>query len=258
MIENNSFSIGEFSKKTGISVRTLHYYDEIGLLRPVKHPTSGHRIYNCEDLFTLQKIVSLKFLGYSLEQISHYLHEPSFSIDFNEMLASHLLGLQKEKEQIDQSMKAIKRVMRLIEKEEKLESSVLFSLIQTFHTEGRQTDWMEQHNLTNIKEKLAEKSEEDIFSLDQSFVQLTKEVKQLYGNPIEDPRVQEMVKLYVEASFSFLGEELIQKLAEADVEETDIQELENIAPSPFTEEEQQWLNQAMEYHIKLVAMESNE
>lgn len=258
MKENNSFSIGEFSKKTGISVRTLHYYDEIGLLRPVKDPTSGHRIYNCEDLFTLQKILSLKFLGYSLEQISHYLNEPSFSIDFNEVLASHLQGLQKEKEQLDQSMKAIKRVMRLLEKEEELESSVLFSLIQTFHTEERQTDWMEQHNLTHIAEKLDQKSEEDIFSLDRSFVQLTKEVKQLYGKPVEDPKVQEMVKLYVEASFAFLGEELIQKLAEADVEDTDIQELENLAPSPFTEEEQQWLNQAMEYHIKQVEMGSNE
>ncbi|MBB6282526.1 DNA-binding transcriptional MerR regulator [Geobacillus subterraneus] len=63
------YSIGEFAKKTGTTVRTLRYYDEIGLLSPQKHPHSGRRMYTDEDVLTLQKIVSLKFLGYSLGQI---------------------------------------------------------------------------------------------------------------------------------------------------------------------------------------------
>ena len=61
MNNNNKFSIGEFSEKTGIPIPTLHYYDEIGLLRPEKNPSSGHRIYNYQDIIILQKIISLKF-----------------------------------------------------------------------------------------------------------------------------------------------------------------------------------------------------
>lgn len=67
-----SFAIGEISAKSGISIRTLHYYDEIGLLKPEKHPISGHRIYKNQDIITLQKITSLKFLGYSLEKSPIY------------------------------------------------------------------------------------------------------------------------------------------------------------------------------------------
>lgn len=43
MDEVRTYSIGEFSKKTGIPVRTLYYYDEVGLLKPIKHPVSKHR-----------------------------------------------------------------------------------------------------------------------------------------------------------------------------------------------------------------------
>lgn len=56
MNTDKKFSIGEFSKKTGISIPTLHYYDEIGLLQPEKNPSSGHRIYKYQDIITLQKL----------------------------------------------------------------------------------------------------------------------------------------------------------------------------------------------------------
>lgn len=87
MERHNMFSIGEFSRKTGISIRNLRYYDEIGLLVPEKHPTSGHRMYNDKDVLTLQKILSLKFLGYSLDKIT----------DLNETLSLHLKALEEQK-----------------------------------------------------------------------------------------------------------------------------------------------------------------
>ena len=58
MNKDKKFSIGEFSEKTGIPIPTLHYYDEIGLLQPEKNPTSGHRIYNYQDIITLQNIIT--------------------------------------------------------------------------------------------------------------------------------------------------------------------------------------------------------
>lgn len=255
MNKNNKFSIGEFSEKTGIPIPTLHYYDEIGLLQPEKNPSSGHRIYSYQDIIVLQKILSLKFIGYSLDKITNLLNESSFSVDLNKSLSLHLQALEKEEKQIEQSIKSIKRVIRLVEEEGEVDSTLLFSLIHSMRTEHIQEEWMNRHMLTDVVEELSKKSEEDKISLDKTFIQLSKEVKQLYGKPVEDPKVQEMIMNYVKASFSFLGENLMKKLADTNIEELDIQELENMIPSSFAENEQKWLNEAMEYYMKQEEME---
>lgn len=58
-----------FSKLTNVSVRTLHHYDGIGLLKPSLRSDSNYRLYSESDLLKLQTIVALKFFGFSLEQI---------------------------------------------------------------------------------------------------------------------------------------------------------------------------------------------
>jgi DNA-binding transcriptional MerR regulator len=249
-MKRKTYSIGEFSEKTGISIRTLHYYDEIGLLRPEKHPASGHRIYHHHDIMTLQRILSLKFLGYSLHQIAEMLNEPGFSVDFIETLQLHMEALEKKKNQIEKSINAIKRVIRLLKEEGEVESDVLFSLIHGWQTENRQNEWLEKHELTDVMEMLHKTSEDEKVALDRTFLQFSRKVKQLYGTPVEDPKVQEMLETYLMDTYNIFGKDMIKQLAEADVEELDIQELEEMASSPFTEEEQKWLNEAMEYYMK--------
>ncbi|KYC91546.1 hypothetical protein B4102_3804 [Heyndrickxia sporothermodurans] len=184
-----------------------------------------------------------------MDKITNLLKESSFSVDLNETLTLHLQALEKDKERIEQSITAIKRVIKLLEKEGEVDSAILFSLIHGIQTENIQKEWMERHMLADVMEELSNKTEEEKITLDQTFIQLAKEVKQLYGKPVEDPKVQEMIKTYIEASFKFLGDDLMERLAETNVEELDVQELENMT-SPFTEDEQDWLNQAMEYYMK--------
>jgi len=255
MKESSKYSVGEFSEKTGVSIRTLHYYDEIGLLQPEKSSTSGHRIYKHQEIITLQKIMSLKFLGYSLDKITSLLNEESFTIDLNEALKLHSQQLEKDKEAIEQSLTAIQRVIKLVEAEGEVDSNVLFSLIRSIQTENIQKEWAERHNLTHILEDLSMRTEEEKMKLDQTFIQLAKEVKQLYGKPEDDPKVQEMIKNYLEASFAYLGGDLMQKMAETEMDEMDIQQLEDATPSPFSEDEQIWLNQAMAYYMEHAQME---
>jgi len=52
-----------------VSIRTLRYYDKVGLLLPSLHTEAGYRLYSDEDLLSLQQILVLKFLGFSLEEI---------------------------------------------------------------------------------------------------------------------------------------------------------------------------------------------
>ena len=62
-------TVKEISDLTGISVRTLHYYDEIGLLKPTEKSDAGYRLYDDKALETLQQILFLKYLGFSLDDI---------------------------------------------------------------------------------------------------------------------------------------------------------------------------------------------
>jgi len=63
--------IGELARRTGLSIRSLHYYEEIGLLHPVHRADSGHRLYGVRDIVRLQQIKSLRQLGFSLDEIRH-------------------------------------------------------------------------------------------------------------------------------------------------------------------------------------------
>jgi DNA-binding transcriptional MerR regulator len=73
--------VGELAGRTGLSVRTLHHYDEIGLLRPRQRTPSGHRIYGMDEVRRLQQIASLRHLGLSLEEIGTCLDRPDYSLD---------------------------------------------------------------------------------------------------------------------------------------------------------------------------------
>ena len=70
------WKVGELARRTGLTVRTLHHYDEIGLLRPMRRTAAGYRLYGEEDVARLQRIVSLKQLGLSLEAVRDHLSVP--------------------------------------------------------------------------------------------------------------------------------------------------------------------------------------
>jgi MerR family transcriptional regulator, thiopeptide resistance regulator len=71
---STKIKIGELAKQTGISIRMLHYYDEIELLSPSQRTESGHRLYAEPDIIRLQQIMSLRQLGFSLEEIRECLN----------------------------------------------------------------------------------------------------------------------------------------------------------------------------------------
>src|SRR5713101_1813988 len=74
-----ALKVGELARRTGLTIRTLHHYDEIGLLRPSLHTEVGHRLYTAGDVARLQQVVSLRQLGFSLEEVRDCLDRPGFS-----------------------------------------------------------------------------------------------------------------------------------------------------------------------------------
>lgn len=245
-----SYSIGEFSKRTGVSVRTLHYYDELGLLTPEKHPDSGHRFYKDTDVQALQKIISLKSLGYRLKEIRGMLKTPSFTVDLNHTLQLHVQKLEDEKAMIEESMAAIRRTIRLLEEEGEISSPVLMSLNSSIQNEKRQRNWLEDHQLDKIAQLYTITEEEEV-GLAKAYTRFSNGMKRLYGRPAEDKEVQEYVAQYIEATLAFIDEETMQQLKQLDLEEEKIQEFEAMLPVlPFSPEEEEWMYEAMEYYYE--------
>jgi len=67
--QDREWKIGELARDTGLTVRTLHHYDQLGLLSPQPRTEGGHRCYTSDDVLRLQRIVALRSLGISLEEI---------------------------------------------------------------------------------------------------------------------------------------------------------------------------------------------
>src|SRR3954464_10191736 len=63
-----ALKVGELARRTGLTTRTLHHYDEIGLLKPSLHTEAGHRLYAAADVARLQQVLSLRQFGFSLEE----------------------------------------------------------------------------------------------------------------------------------------------------------------------------------------------
>ena len=79
-----ALQVGELAKITGLTIRTLHHYDEIALLKPSLRTEAGYRVYTAADVARLQHILSLRQLGFSLNEIRDCLDRPGvFSLGRN-------------------------------------------------------------------------------------------------------------------------------------------------------------------------------
>jgi DNA-binding transcriptional MerR regulator len=99
--------ISEVAKLTGITVRTLHYYDEIGLLKPSEITEAGYRLYSREDLEILQQILFFRELDFPLSQIKEIMNNPNYdkeealteevrTIDAEDMEKDNIVELKKD------------------------------------------------------------------------------------------------------------------------------------------------------------------
>jgi MerR family transcriptional regulator, thiopeptide resistance regulator len=78
--QRDAWKVGALASATGLTVRALHYYDEIGLLTPSRRSAAGHRLYDASDVARLYRISLLRRLGFPLEQITSVLEDPKWQL----------------------------------------------------------------------------------------------------------------------------------------------------------------------------------
>ena len=100
--------INEVAKVSGVSSRTLHYYDEIGLLSPQKKE-NGYRYYSEEDISFLQMILFYKYLGFPLKKIKELLKKEDSEVLYH--LRKQLDLMQKEKQKLLTLLKTLEKTI---------------------------------------------------------------------------------------------------------------------------------------------------
>ena len=109
-IPDGYMTIGEVAKKMRITVRTLQYYDKEGLLSPSAESEGGRRLYTDKDLVTLHQILSLKSLGFSLDDIKSRLISLETPTDVATALTEQADSIREKIEQLTDSLTAIEQL----------------------------------------------------------------------------------------------------------------------------------------------------
>lgn len=109
-IPQGFMTVGEVAKKMGVTVRTLQYYDREGLLSPSAESKGGRRLYTDKDLITLHQIISLKSLGFSLDDIKERLISLETPADVANALTEQADDIRKKIEQLQASLSAIEQL----------------------------------------------------------------------------------------------------------------------------------------------------
>jgi len=127
------YSIGQLSKKTGVTIRTLDYYDEIGLITPSSSTEGGHRLYKDTDAMRLQQVLSLKYMGFSLQQIRKVLEESTST--WEQSLEQQLKMIQRKQKHLEKLNHTVQAVLYSVQFEEDVKWPVIFEMIQLFNKE---------------------------------------------------------------------------------------------------------------------------
>lgn len=163
--EAPKFSISEFSKQARITVRTLRFYEELGLLVPTERNESGHRLYGLNELAKLQQIQSLKFLGYPLQEIKDFIKdEMDGAAQLEKSLPLQHKLLTEKRDELNQAIEAVERVQNLLKAGKSINWTVLSSLLFQMEHEEDLKEW--------AKEYLPESVAKEYFSLPKEYQQL--------------------------------------------------------------------------------------
>lgn len=152
-----SYKIKEAAKIAGISVRTLHHYDRIGLLNPASATAAGYRLYTDRDLERLQQALFFKELGFSLQEIKEILDSPSF--DRRQALTSQRKLLFAKRKRLVAIISAVEKTIESIEGGSEMSNEEKFAAFDMSEIENHQQKYAERPGKSMAILRLTKKAE---------------------------------------------------------------------------------------------------
>ncbi|GGE59548.1 MerR family transcriptional regulator [Priestia taiwanensis] len=196
------YKINEVAKLANVSVRTLHHYDKIGLLKPANVGENGYRYYNEEDFATLQQILFFKELDFSLQDIKKILENPFFNR--KKALSTHKELLIEKKDRLEKMIESIDRTINAIEGGTKMAKKDMFGAFDMKKIEEHQKKY-EQEVKDKYGDTLAYKQSQEKTKSYQAedWKRIQERMGELYGNIAElmdkgpdDEEVQSLISEY--------------------------------------------------------------
>lgn len=186
--------VKEVAELVGVSIRTLHHYDQIGLLTPKEITDSGYRLYSEENLETLQQILFFKELGFTLKEIKKIINSPSFNRQEALILQRNMLIEKRKKvdkmiETIDKTIKHLAGEIQITNEERFEGFNVEFN---QFEEEAR-LRWG-NHSIDEINEKLKKISKDEQNDLSDRWDTIFNKLACLRHQSPESQKVQATIK----------------------------------------------------------------
>lgn len=183
-------TVNEVSKLTGVSIRTLQYYDKIGLLKPTRYTESGYRLYDDTALEMLQQILLFKELEFPLKEIKEIISRPDF--DRNKALEQQIEMLTMKKEHLE-NLIDFARGIQLIGV-----GTMDFSVFDTKKLDeyARQAkeQWGKTAEYKEFEQKSQNRSEDEQRVITERFMQLFTDFGKLKDGKPESAEAQSLVK----------------------------------------------------------------
>jgi MerR family transcriptional regulator, thiopeptide resistance regulator len=169
------YRVQEFARLAGVSVRALHHYDRLGLLK-ARRTEARYRVYADRDLERLEQIAALQFLGIPLKQIGQLLDRQPCGLA--EALARQRRALEEKRRLLDLAIQAIR------EAERKPDPAVLRHIIEVIEME-KQTDWMKKYYSDEAWNKIRQRGAEWTPELQErvscEWIELIRDVQEALG-----------------------------------------------------------------------------
>jgi DNA-binding transcriptional MerR regulator len=178
----------EFAELAGVTVRALHHYDRLGLLKPAHRSEAGYRLYSRKDLARLEQIVVLKFLGLSLREIGEVLQQATAALP--QTLRHQQEVLTEKRRQLDKAISVIAKASQSIGCGDESDWRVLATIIKEISMQ-RDKAWMGRYFSDAARIKIEERkalwSPELQQQIDQKWKELFADVEaSLHEDPTSE------------------------------------------------------------------------
>jgi DNA-binding transcriptional MerR regulator len=202
------FKAREFARLTGVTVRALHHYDRLGLLKPSRYSQSGYRLYRESDVARLEQIVALKFIGFSLKQIGDILKTGGG--DLAVTLRRQREAIEEKRKRLQQAVKAIQRAEYVIAVKGQPGWEVFTKIIEVINMQS-DMDWTKKYYSDEAQREIERRAStiapEVIEQAQRDWATLIKEVEGAVAAK-EDPssdRAQSLAARWSELIKGFTG-----------------------------------------------------
>lgn len=196
------WKVGELARRTEVSVRTLHHYEEVGLLSPSHRSESGYRLYDEADVVRLQQILSLRTLGFSLEEIGSFLKRPDVTPD--RVLQLHIAHL---KERIELQKSLCDRMERVAGRWRSDETVPTEEFLKIIEVTTMLDKYYTPEQLEELKQRKETLGEDRIRQVEGEWPELMAQVRAEMdrGTDPADERVQELARRWMGLVREFTG-----------------------------------------------------